>query len=182
VTLSGTDIWALTLDDAPARGEPVTEADLDFVLQSTFNESHATFSPDGRWIAYVSNETGTEQVYVVPYPGPGGKFQVSTDGGRQPRWNPAGNEIFYLNGPRMMGVDVETESRFDAGTPRVLFENAALVIAGPANAAAFQYAVAPDGEQFLMLSSGGASPRGSEQQLRVVRNWFDELKRLVPTE
>jgi Tol biopolymer transport system component len=182
VTLSGSDIWALTLDDdAPARAEPVTEADLEFVLQSAFNESHATFSPDGRWIAYVSNETGTEQVYVVPYPGPGGKFQVSTDGGRQPRWNPAGNEIFYLNGPRMMVVDVETESRFDAGTPRALFENAALVATGPANAPAFQYAVAPDGQQFLMLSSGGDSGAG-QWQLRVVRNWFEELQRLVPTE
>jgi serine/threonine-protein kinase len=184
LTPSGMDIWALTLDDAPARDEPVTEADLDFVLESAFNESHATFSPDGRWIAYVSNETGTEQVYVVPYPGPGGKFQVSTDGGRQPRWSPAGNEIFYLNGPRMMGVDVETESRFDAGNPRVLFENAALVATGPANARAFQYAVAPDGQQFLMLwsSSGSGSGVFGQWQLRVVRNWFEELQRLVPAE
>ena len=183
LTPSGTDVWALTLDDAPPRDEPVTEADLDFVLESAFNESHATFSPDGRWIAYVSNETGTEQVYVVPYPGPGGKFQVSTDGGRQPRWSPAGNEIFYLNGPRMMVVEVETESRFDAGTPRVLFENAALVAVGPANARAFQYAVAPDGQQFLMLwSSSGGSGVSGQWQLRVVRNWFEELQRLVPRE
>jgi Tol biopolymer transport system component len=179
---SGSDIWALTLDGVPAGGEQVTEANLDFVLQSAFGESHATFSPNGRWIAYVSNETGTEQVYVVPYPGPGGKSQVSTDGGRQPRWNPAGDEIFYLNGPRMMVVDVETESRFDAGNPRVLFEDAALVTPSPANARAFQYAVAPDGLQFLMLSSVSASGSGRQQQLRVVRNWFEELKGLVPAE
>jgi Tol biopolymer transport system component len=180
-TISGgtqNDIWSLSLDDELARDEPATESDVSFLLDSPFDESHATFSPDGRWIAYASDESGEEQIYVIPYPGPGGKYQVSTDGGRQPRWNPTGGEIFYLNGPRMMAVDVETDARFRAGNPRVLFENAALLNPIGGNTDGFQYAVSPDGNDFLILSGGSAS--GQRQQLRVVENWFEELERQVP--
>jgi serine/threonine-protein kinase len=171
--IAGGDIWALDLDES--SGEPA----FAMLLETDFAESHATFSPDGRWIAYVSNESGIEQVYVVPYPGPGGKSQVSTDGGRQPRWNPAGGEIFYLNGQSMMAVEIETESGFRAGNPRQLFQDPAL-LNGPTNAAGFQYAVAPDGERFLVLASGNGT--GLEPRLRVVENWFQELKDLVPAD
>jgi Tol biopolymer transport system component len=173
---TGGDIWALDLNKALAGDEPATESDFAFIVQSDFANSHATFSPDGRWIAYESDESGTNQIYVIPYPGPGGKYQISTDGGRQPRWNPAGGEIFYLNGTRMLAVDVQTEPRFVAGNPQVLFDNP-LVNTGPTNGQGFQYAVAPDGQEFLMLSTGGGT---SPQQLRVVENWFEELTRQVP--
>jgi dipeptidyl aminopeptidase/acylaminoacyl peptidase len=157
--------------------EPATEDDLQFLVQTNFATAHAVFSPDGRWIAYESDESGANQIYVIPYPGPGGRNQVSIDGGSQPQWSPQGDELFFLSGTRMMVADVQTEAGFQAGNPRQLFESAALLAAGPQNSTAFQYAVAADGEQFLMLSTGGTS---GDQQLRVVENWVDELGREVP--
>jgi serine/threonine-protein kinase len=126
------------------------------------------FSPDGKWVACESDETGRNEIYVVPYPGPGGKSQVSTDGGTQPRWNRSGRELFFRNGARMMAVDVETGAAFRAGTPRMLFEKVSS-----------DYDVAPGG-RFLMLKPATATADSSE--LHVILNWFDDLRRRVPLE
>jgi serine/threonine protein kinase/Tol biopolymer transport system component len=171
------DIFLLRLADGTMADAPATDDDLEFPIETSFNENHATFSPDGHWLAYASNESGTEQVYVVPYPGPGGKFQVSTGGGRQPRWNPDGGELFYLEGSRMMVVRVETDAGFRAENPEVLFENRDLIARSSANPLGFQYAVAPDGESFLMLQTART---GQTRELRIVQNWFEELERLAP--
>ena len=127
------------------------------------------FSPDGKWVAYESNETGRNEIYVVPFPGPGGKSQVSTDGGAQPRWNRNGRELFFRSGAKMMAVDVETGAVFRAGTPRMLFEKVSS-----------DYDVAPDGRRFLMLKPAVTTTDSSE--LHVILNWFDDLRRRVPLE
>jgi serine/threonine-protein kinase len=92
------------------------------LLQARFSEADTCFSPDMRWFAYVSDESGKWEVYVRPFPKvEKGKWQVSTDGGGNPVWARSG-ELFYLNGDKMMAVDVDTTTTFKAGTPRMLFE------------------------------------------------------------
>ena len=138
------------------------------ILPNSFNEFGPRFSPDGRWLAYFSDESGRFEVYVLPYPGPGGRWQVSADGGAIPVWNRNGRELFYRSGDRMMAVDVTLQPSFSAGEPKMLFEGQ---YAGA-------YDVSPDGQRFLMLKPvEEAAPR----QINVVLNWTEELKRLVPT-
>jgi hypothetical protein len=81
-----------------------------------------SWSPDGRWLAYISNESGRYEVYVQPYPGPGGKSQISTEGGTEPAWNSNGRELCYRSGDKMMAVEIATQPSFTAGKPRMLFE------------------------------------------------------------
>src|SRR5256885_14544622 len=78
-------------------------------LATQFNEGAASFSPDGRWLAYTSNESGRPEVYVQPFPGPGGKWQISTEGGAEPLWNHNSRELFYRIGKKMMSVQIATE-------------------------------------------------------------------------
>ena len=148
-------------------------------LKTPLNESAARFSPDGRWLAYRSTESGRPEIYVQPFPGPGGKWQISTDGGGEPVWNPNGRELFYRNGNKMMAVEVN-QSRdsngavsFAAGKPRLLFEGQY----APPPTTSPNYDVPPDGQRFLMLK---ASQQQAATQIHVVLNWFDELKRRVP--
>ena len=147
-------------------------------LQTPFSEAEPKFSPDGRWLAYVSDESGRREVYVQPFPGPGGKWQISTEGGTEPVW--AGNgELFYRNesGDKMMVVDITTEPTFRAGNPRLLFEG--FYQGGIGGNRAF-YDVTPDGQRFLMVKAGEQETEA--MQINVVLNWFEELKRLVPTD
>src|ERR1700736_5342265 len=144
-------------------------------LRTAFTESAPRFSPDARWLAYVSDESGRFEVYVQPYPGPGGKSQISTDGGTEPVWNPNGRELFYRQGNKMIVVDVATRPSFSAGKPRVLFEGL-YIRAAQANPA---YDVSPDGQRFLMLKASEQEPNAT--QINVVLNWFEELKQKVPT-
>jgi eukaryotic-like serine/threonine-protein kinase len=162
---TGYDLWVLPLKERKAR----------LFLRTPFNESAPRFSPDGHWLAYVSNESGRYEVYVQPYPGPGGKLQISTDGGTEPVWNPRGRELFYRNGNKMMVVDVATQPNLLASKPRVLFQGQFLLT--PATTP--NYDVSPDGQRFLMLRSGG-TVEAAPTQINVVLNWFDELKRRVP--
>ncbi len=107
----------------------------------------------------------------MPYPGPGGKWQISTDGGVGPVWARSGRELFYANGDQMMAVDITTEGGFTAGNPRLLFEGGGLPLRRVAN-----YDVSLDGERFVMVQADEQAAK----QLNIVLNWFEELKRLVP--
>jgi Tol biopolymer transport system component len=161
---TGMDIWTLRSNDQ--RAQPF--------LQTRFNEGAPRFSPDGRWLAYVSDESGRWEIYVQPYPGPGGKWQISTDGGREPVWNRNGRELFYRNGDKMMAVDVTADPTFSASKPRMLFEGNYQ----PAAQALPAYDVSPDGQRFLMTKPVKQAQVAT--QINVVLNWFEELKQKVP--
>ena len=140
-------------------------------LESEFNEGSPTFSSDGRWMAYVSDETGRYEVFVRPFPASTGKWLVSTEGGVWPRWNPKGRELFYRNGDELMAVDVGTEKgQLIFGKPRVLFETAL----------DSDFDVAPDGQHFVMVDRPPSPPPVT--QLNLILNWGEELKRLVSSE
>ena len=132
------------------------------------------FSPDGLWLAYVSDESGRSEVNVQPYPGPGGKRQISTEGGSQPVWARNGQELFYRNGNQMMAVEITTDPNFSPGTPRLLFEGDFQM--GTVSRA--NYDVTLDGQRFVMLQQVG--PDSGATQINVVLNWFEELKQRVP--
>ncbi len=165
---------------------PTTQRDISLLrlgdrkvqpfLRTRFNETLPRFSPDGRWLAYASDESGRYEVYVQPYPGPGGKWQISTEGGTEPVWSRNGRELFYRSGDKMMAADVTTQSSFSAGTPKVLFERHYQGTAVPTP----NYDVSPDGQRFLMLKPSEAA-EAAPTQINVVLNWFEELKRKVPT-
>jgi hypothetical protein len=162
---TGFDIWVLRLSDRKAQP----------FLRTRFNETAPRFSPDGRWLAYISDESGRFEIYVQPYPGPGGKWQISTEGGMEPVWNRNGRELFYRNGGKMMAVDIATQPGFAAGKPRMLFEGPYELPPIPiAN-----YDVSPDGQRFLMLKP--SEQETAPTQINVVLNWFEELKQKVPT-
>jgi eukaryotic-like serine/threonine-protein kinase len=145
-------------------------------LRTRFNETLPRFSPDGRWLAYISDESGRYEVYVQPYPGPGGKWQISTEGGTEPVWSRNGRELFYRSGDKMMAADVTTQPSFSAGTPKVLFERHYQGTAVPTP----NYDVSLDGQRFLMLKPTEQS-EAAPTQINVVLNWFEELKQKVPT-
>jgi serine/threonine protein kinase len=142
------------------------------IINTTAFEGGAQFSPDGRWIAYVSDESGRMQVYVRPYPALDRRWPISTEGGTSPMWNRNGRELFYRNGDKMMAVDVGGGSDLTLSAPRLLFEQPyafGQTITLP------NYDVSPDGKRFLMVKDEPGAGR-----LNVVLNWFEELKRLVP--
>ena len=165
---TGNDVLAFCTEDANSP-QPL--------LRESYNEYNGVFSPDGRWIAYESDQEGQLEVYVTGYPAPGEKHKVSTDGGNEPLWSPAGRELFYRNGDKVMVVTVDTNTlRFDiAKPPETLFEGQYLVT--PFGATNFD--ISPDGQRFLMIKESEEQP--SAAQLIVVLNWFEELKRLVPS-
>ena len=116
------------------------------LLVRPFADGGTTLSPDGKWMAYASNESGRLEVYVQPFPGPGGKWQLSKDGGKGPAWSSDGREIFYTHGDRMMVVPVEIEHGFSASAPRLLFR-----LGFDRKATPFRdYDVSPDGKRFFM--------------------------------
>jgi serine/threonine-protein kinase len=171
---TGYDIWVLRMSDRKAQP----------FLRTSFTKGAPRFSPDGRWLAYVSNESGRYEIYAQPYPGPGGKWQISTDGGTEPVWNRNGRELFYRNGDKMMAVDIATQPGFAAGKPRMLFEGPYLPRTNlPTLATMPNYDVSPDGQRFLMLKpvEEAQLELHAPPQIVVVQNWFEELKQKVPT-
>jgi len=159
------EIWVLRMGDRKAQP----------FVQTRFNEGAPRFSPDGRWLAYNSDESGRYEVYVQPYPGPGGKWQISTEGGTEPVWNPNGRELFYRSGDKLMAVDIANQAGFAAGRPRKLFEGRYGDSPNPVTA---NYDVSLDGQRFLMTKESEQS--SSVTQINVVLNWFEELKEKVP--
>jgi serine/threonine-protein kinase len=157
---SGQDIWLL-----PLEGERRARV----FLQTRADERAGDFSLDGRWLVYISNESGRFEVYVRPFPGPGGKWQISTDGGSDPRWARNGREIFYRAGDRMMAVEVDTERSLRLSKPKMLFEGRNW---------SGGYDVTADGQRFLMIRS---EEEPAPTRIHVVLDWAEELKAKAPS-
>jgi serine/threonine protein kinase/Tol biopolymer transport system component len=155
----GMDLWVLPLRKGDAAR---------LFLQTRFDEVGPAFSPDGRWIAYVSDESGRYEVYVRPFPARDGKWQVSVDGGEEPRWSRDGAELFYRNGRTWMAAAVTLNPAFTAKTPARLFEG------HYANVGGRSYDVAADGRRFLVLQ---ASNTAAVTQLNIVLHWEQQLTR-----
>jgi Tol biopolymer transport system component len=143
------------------------------VLAGSFNEQNAEFSPGGRFVAYVSDESGRMEVYVASYPGFEDRTVISTDGGAHPRWSQDGRELFYRQGDALMAAGVDIRRNFRSERPRKLF-------AGPysSEGRGNQFDVAPDGRRFAMVRDDEAS---ALRELTVVQGWFEELSRRVPS-
>jgi serine/threonine-protein kinase len=163
---TGSDIWVLE------RGEP--DAPRPW-LATRLDEWGAAISPDGRWIAYVSDESGRYEVYVEPFSRSAetDRRRISSDGGEEPLWSRAGDEIFYRNGDRLMAVSVSTAPGFRAERPRLLFESAFVNVPGSS------YAVSPDGARFLLIEG---APQEVRDRIHLVLNWFEELKAKTATD
>jgi Tol biopolymer transport system component len=159
---SNADLWILPRE---SRQKPYP------LLNTRFVEMGATFSPDDRWIAYVTNESGHSEVYIRPFSGSGGVHQVSSDGGGLPNWARSG-ELFYLNSDGMMAVDIKTAPTLKIGTPKMLFK------AGLSSLAGFD--VTPDGQRFLMIKS--EETEQAAVKVQVILNWFEEIKKSVRTQ
>jgi serine/threonine-protein kinase len=144
-------------------------------LKSRGIEAWPEFSPDGRWIAYVSDESGRWEVFVRPFPGPGGKWLISHEGGFDPLWAKNGKQLFYRSGDdqQVWVVDVRTDGGFLAGKPRLLFKEPGLGGGGRA------WDLSLDGQRFLMVKLEERKPQPVTEMI-LVQNWFEELKRLVP--
>ena len=167
-------------DQAAARsnrdtGVMTSDGSLVLLADTSANERAARFSPDGRWIAYLSDESGRDEVYVQPYGRPGRRTLISTDGGLEPVWSADGSELFYREpgGPGLLAVRVKTEPDFTAASPELLFTGGFQRF-GDGVVGAAAYDVSPDGQRFLMV----VHTAGSEG-VRVVMNWMDELARLA---
>jgi serine/threonine-protein kinase len=150
------DVWMLSADD---KNNPQP------LIQTPSEEERACFHSSGNWIAYQSDESGRDEVFVIPFPGRGTVIPISTDGGTHPTWSRDGGELFFRSRDSMMVVDIQTEPRFQASSPRALFEDKHT-----------WYDVAPDG-RFVMVTS---APDDVPVRLVMVTNWFEELNRLVP--
>ena len=151
--VTSADLWLLSLGD---------QLSLRPFKQTTAAERQGTLSPDGRWIAYASNESGRSEIYVEPVPGPGGRWQISTSGGEQPRWVRTGREIVYRNGTKMMSAAVQIQPTFGAAKPVELFDRRF-----DRGGSVGGYDVTPDGQTFVMTRSEQANPT----EIRVVVGW-----------
>jgi serine/threonine protein kinase len=141
-------------------------------LKTAAYEGGAQLSQDAKWVAYVSNESGQNEIYLRQRNAPDRRWTISTDGGTQPLWNPNGRELFYRNGDKMMAVEVSTTPDIKLSTPRVLFEQRYAFGAGITIA---NYDVAADGQRFIMVRDEAGAAR-----LNVVLNWLSELVRVAP--
>jgi len=151
----------------PTQGNPIP---VNY-LQTRFNETHAHFSPDGKFISYSSDESGKSEVYVQPFPTTGARWQVSTKGGDQGYWGRDGKELFYVSpDKKLLVVPVSIAASFETGAPSPLFE-----LHIPTHGITdemYQYAVSPDGRRILVAS---LPPGRATQPIGVVLNWNKEL-------
>jgi Tol biopolymer transport system component len=167
---TGYDIWTLPMKSGAAPRP---------LLRTPFNEYQPSLSPDGRWLAYVSNESGRDELWVRSFPAMDQRVKVSSEGGGEPSWSPDGRELLYTTshnpsvGSRLMAVEVNTKEGFRPGAPRTLVE-------GPYSIQPLygqSYDISRDGTRFLMLK---IDPLKSPTHISVVLNWFEELKRRAP--
>jgi eukaryotic-like serine/threonine-protein kinase len=152
------------------------EHGLKSLLREKYWQANPQISPNGRWMAYFSQESGKREVYVRPFPDVnGGKWQVSTGRGSEPKWAHNGHELFYRDGDAVMAVAVETAPSFKAGEPKMLFRGSYFSLIGE------MWDVSPDDKRFLMLKPESGNPAaGSSARINVFVNWSEELKQRVP--
>jgi serine/threonine-protein kinase len=175
---------AFTQMDDPASGSDIYVLPVDrdrkpfAVIRTKFSEGSPKFAPDGRWLAYSSNESGRSEVYVMAYPGPGPTTQVSNTGGTDPMWRRDGRELYYRNGNQMLAVDVTIGEAFTASKPQLLWDGRYLAgvgsscgMAGPTSA---NYDVSADGQRFLMVED--TSQDVECKLLRMVTNWSSTFR------
>ena len=165
---TSSDLWLLSLE-----GERTPEP----LIETPHRDSQPAVSPDGRWIAYFSDETGQREIYVQPFPSLDGRWQISGSGGHGPLWSLDGRELFYPNllAGQMLTVPITTEGGFAPGNPEVLFQDPNFVLED----AGGSYDVASDG-RFLMLREGETSGESTRDEIIIVENWHQELLERVP--
>ena len=162
-----TDIRYIELGADGTAGEPVT------FLDSSATERDPKLSPDGSFLAYSSDESGRDEIYVRPFPNGAGKWQVSVNGGRYPRWSRVENELYYLEPGiiTLMAIPVSTEQGFTLGQPQVLFEDRSLTIGGPGP----RYDVSANGQRFVTIAPVEDNEESAPPAIRVVENWYEEF-------
>jgi Tol biopolymer transport system component len=168
------NIYVLSL-----AGEPSSKP----LVQTRAFEVEPAVSPDGRWLAYTAREAGGgAEVFVRPFPNvDAGRWRISTDGGEAPLWSRDGKQVFFISRGRAMSVPVETAPTFRPGTPALMFELPPFYSSAMIRTSR-QWDIAPDGERFLIVSPGeAATDDHAQSRIVVVLNWYEELKRLVPT-
>ncbi len=167
VTKGNSDILMATL------GPPL---EIRPLIQTPFSESGPAISPDGRWVAYASNESGRSEVYVRPFPEveQGGRWQVSTDGGNEPRWARNGRELVFRTGGGPSGTATILSAMVASG-PTFVASRPAVVLKLP-NTSSFAYDVAPDGRFLLHRNASATGDDQTKPQIVMVQNWFEELK------
>jgi len=169
---TGVNIWVL-----PMTGDRTPRP----FIKSKFHEASARFSPDGKWVAYCTNESGRPEVFVQPWPGPGPKIQISSDGGTDPIFRRDGKELYYRNGDKMMVVAITTQPTFQASRPQLLWEGSyshgMSSSCGPPGTTEASYDVTADGQRFLMVKDRDQD--AASTRVVVVLNFSEELKRLA---
>jgi Tol biopolymer transport system component len=155
-----------------AKLELVAKAKPEILVQTPFDDYAGQWSPDKRWLAYNSEESGRSEVYVRDMSSNGGRWQISTSGGEEPKWSADGRELYYRNESQLMAVAIDTRTTFTPRTPTLLFEG----VYNLRSDTGISYAVAPKGDRFLMVR---LSEKNAVSALTVVTNWFDELRRLT---
>ncbi len=155
---TGDDLWLLKPD-----GETVP------FLVTPNNEEDFELSPDGRYLAYTSNESGRVEVYAVPFPRPGRRIPISREGGHRPRWSPDGRQLYYIRGDTVLAATLDRGAELEVTGVRELFSGKFLTIYN------WTWDVAPDG-RFLMIHRG---PDAVPDRINVVLNWTNELERLA---
>jgi Tol biopolymer transport system component len=159
----GTDLWFLTFPELKSNA----------FLKAVSDIRNGQFSPDGKWVAYASNETGKWEIYVTSFPDARGKWQISTGGGEQPRWRGDGKELFYISSDqKMMAAPVATGVKFDPGTPMVLFQ--ATPRQPVTNADQFVYDVSRDGQRFLINTP---VKQTETAPMSIILNWTGKLNK-----
>jgi Tol biopolymer transport system component len=158
----GTNIWML----------PSGAREAQMFLDLPGDQWAGGFSPDGRWLAYHSDESGTQEVWVTDYPGGTTRRMLSTHAGegKEPIWSPLGDEVFYRSDGSIYAVPVQADSTLTVGTPVELFRGPFVTVGGP------EFDVAPDAQRFIMLRE---PPQPPATRIHLISNWFEELKQRV---
>jgi dipeptidyl aminopeptidase/acylaminoacyl peptidase len=138
-------------------------------------EASPAISPDGRWMAYSSNESGRAEVWIRPFPGQGGKWKISSERGTEPIWSKDGKQLYYREANRVWAVDIRTGESLSHGKPHLLFERQGLDLGSPVR----NWDLWPDGQGFIMVMEEEIKPQPVTEMI-LIQNWLEELKRLVP--
>jgi hypothetical protein len=166
------DLWMLHVD-----GDTLTPAPF---VETPFSERGAIFSPNGRWVAYVSDKSGQNDVYARPFPGPGVEITISVDGGQEPVWAPSGRELYYRHDDELVVVSVEeVGSSLSVGTPRHFIDDPFMRDTGGAGGGVSNYDIAPSGDHFVMVEDP-LTTRAASAGLHLVLNWLEELRQRTP--